>query len=326
MKQVKLYPETLQIKFEEINGLVSVVWKVKTKINLFQDKYIEGFFYYYYKYIFRDKDIIIEEDISKDKYIKFSINQKFLLEHFKNYYTKYIKKKAELKDKYLKPYNYISRKHKKIIMEDTKFKYLLDYYIDGITMNMYKNGVFYNPEDKKKDKFLEDINIFKKDNTIQKSPVKYLRNFEKMFDSFKPFYSKSFKVWRGFGSDHILKKDNIITQKIPFSTTLFPYIARDFVPSICCLLEIEVPKNFPVIFINEYISWEEEVILHQCELKVVQVIKTKRKNLYKYLKDKDIPHIIQNSDKKEEKKKIEDLFIVKCEINKILPLPVKEEK
>lgn len=312
MVGVKIYLETLKYDFEEIDGMVALVWNVKYKANILQTKTVEGKLFPTFSEIMEArKDIILVGDTTKGD-IRIALQYRDYIYKFKKFYLKYLKKYNDIKNKYIKPYNTISNKHLKIIMSKPELRQILDGYLLGFLMFMYTGGQKLNFQEMEKDDFEKQLNINRKKGKLSDNKKEILYKLSNSFADF-PRYNKSFTVWRGINYNKNYKKGDRIAQPIPFGTSLFPYVARDFIHNSCCLLEIEVPKKYPVIFINEYDSWEEEVILKQCGMVVTSVKKIKKKNLYRHLKDKNIPFLRLSPPKG---KMVEDLTILSCKIVK----------
>lgn len=317
MKNAKVYLNTFQFDFEEIDSKVALVWSVKYKANIFHDKIAKGIIFPTFYQIMESKEDIILRGTTTKGYIDIALEYKDYIYKFKKFYLKYLKKYKELKNKYIKPYSNISNKHQKIIMKDPKIRQVLDTYLLGYLMYIYTGSQKLNiKEDEKdeKDDFDKQLNIYRKKGKLSSNKEELLIKLSNSFSDF-PKYNKSFTVWRGINYDKNYKKGDKISQLIPFGTSLFPYVSRDFIHKSCCLLEIEVPKNYPTIFINEYDSWEEEVLLRQCDIEIISVKKIKKKNLYRHLKDPNVPLLrISHQHIKDS----EDISILKCKIIKEL--------
>ena len=312
MKTVKVYMDTLKYDFEELDGMVALVWSIKYKANILQDKNTGGEIFPTFSELMESKkDIILVGNTTKGD-IRISLQYKDYIYKFKKFYLKYLKKYNDIKNKYIKPYSKISDRHQKIVMKKPELRQVLDLYLLGYLMFMYTGGQKLNLKEIEKDDFDKKLGINRKKNTLINNKKEILYRLSNSFADF-PRYNKSFTVWRGINYNIKYKKGDRISQPIPFGTSLFPYVARDFIHQSCCLLEIEVPKNYPVIFINEYDSWEEEVLLRQCGMEVTSVKKIKKKNLYRHLKDKNIPFLGLSHPIG---KMIEDLTILRCKIIK----------
>lgn len=311
MKNVKVYLDTFKYDFEEVNSMVAIVWSVKYKANFLQTKTIKGINYINYYFILNMKEIILEHLLDKKDRVIISLSYKDYIYKFKKFYHKYLKKHINLKKKYTDEYKSISKKHETIIMKFPEIRQVIDLYLIGYLMYSYTGGTEINLfKRKEKDDFLKQIDIYRKEKPLLKNNDEILSKLIGVFSKF-PKFNKEFLVWRGLDLDKKFKKGDEITQMIPFGTSLFPYVARDFIKNSCCLLEIEVPKKYPAIFISEYDSWQEEVLLKQCVMRVKSVKKIKKRNLYMHLKDVKIPFL-----KSFEKDQYfdTDLKIIRCEI------------
>jgi len=315
MKNAKVYLNTLQFDFEEVNSMIAIVWSIKYKSNFFQTKTLKSINYVNIYFIVNMKDITLEDLIDKKEKVTISLSYKDYIYKFKKFYHKYLKKNMELRKKYTGKYKSISKKHENIIMKSPEIRQVVDLYLIGYLMFSYMGGTKLNLLKKQeKDDFVKQIDIYKKRKPLMKNTEEIIVKLKEIFPKF-PKYNKKFLVWRGLDLNKKFKKGDEITQMIPFATTLFPYVARDFIKNSCCLLEIEVPKNYPVVFISDYDSWQEEVLLKQCVMKVQNVKKIQKRNLYRHLGDPKIP-FLKSFEKGQDFGS--ELNILRCEIIKEL--------
>ena len=80
-----------------------------------------------------------------------------------------------------------------------------------------------------------------------------------------PRYSKEFTVWRGMGLNFNVEPGNIIKNPMPNSASLLPYTARGFLGNVCCMCQVTIPANFPVIFLHKYRFWEKDMRIFEPE-------------------------------------------------------------
>jgi hypothetical protein len=198
----------------------------------------------------------------------------------KDFFNKYVFDIEKIKNKYIKPYNSISRKHEKLINQKEIYIRMIKLYTSGNLMNMKKETL-----KKDEDKFFSNFsseprNIGTKN--LNNKIIKMIKEF--------PRTNKEVIVWRAIRLDKPSKKGDIIKQDIVFSTSLNPYVSLDFMDS-CCLYKITLPPKYPVLFINKYLPWEEEVMIVPSTIKVDKVHKIKKKDISKFLKDPVFPHV-----------------------------------
>ena len=228
---------------------------------------------------------------------------------FKKYYLKYLKKHTDIIEKYTKKFDPIAVKHLKTISSSIKISNIIENWIrGGLSYVVNRKGEIRKFKEDA-DNFFEKLDLFQEDKF--QNPKVLLKEMNKVFDEF-PKYSKEFTVWRGFNVNKDFQKGDIIKNPIPFSTSLLPYTARGFLGNVCCLLEINVPKKFPAIFLHKFRFWEKEVILPRCNFEVLETKEIKRGDLTKYLGDPDIPWIQQY--KRPETFLTEYIVIAKCKV------------
>lgn len=224
----------------------------------------------------------------------------------KSLFKKYTKEIEGNEKKYIKPYTKISQEHKRIIEEKKEYDRVIDRYVEGEMMGKMK-----------KDDLKEDIDPFlgqfdfkfkgKRTNYIYRTIMGMLEDL--------PRYNKSMILWRGISfENNDFKVGGIIEQKLPFSSSLVPYVSVDFIRENCCLFKLFVPRGYPAIFINKLVEWEEEVILHPAVLKIKKIDTIEYKNLNKFLGDSPYPRFKQAfTDKKDRK-----LHIIECSVKRFL--------
>lgn len=322
MPELKTFPQTLEYHFDNVKGIVQIHFKIFVEFSYGDIRPIK--FY----------DILTTDHISlksqynvasnalsfinfyydifpaKKEFIRISISREDFLRNFKKYYLKFLRKHTGILEKYTKKFDPIARKHLKIIEDNPKITNILQKWIRGeLTYVVNKQGEIRKTNEDI-DIFFEKLDLHQEDKL--QNPKKLIQEMNRIFNKFTR-YSKEFTVWRGLNVDKIFEKGDIIENPIPSPTSLLPYTARGFLGNICCLLEITVPKKFPVIFLHKYRFWEKEVILSSCKFEVIETKKIKRKDLTKYLGDSNIPWIQQF--KRNESPNIpEYMIIAKCEI------------
>jgi len=312
MQELKTIPETLEYYFEKYNGIVYIHLKIFVEVGPGDTRMAEF------------KEIISNDMISlknNAEVISFTgvlenigvfgiyIPRTEFEEVFKQYYSKFLETEEEIIKKYTKKFNPIATKHLAIIQKDPKTTRIMKKWIEcALCYITDKKGevIKFKAE---KDSFFKRLDLHQEDELQNKGVL--LKETIKIFRKF-PGYSKEFTVWRAININRIFKKGDIVTNPVPFSTSLLPYTSRSFLHNTCCLFEITVPKKFPVIFLHKFRFWEKEVILQKCDFRVTNVKKTKRENLSKYLGDPDIPWIRQFS--KPGMVLPETMVIVKCEV------------
>jgi len=230
-----------------------------------------------------------------------SIETNYFKNMTKDFFNKYVKQSKEIQDKYIKPYNLISKKHQKLIEDNSKFKKVIENYAYGYLMFSKKEELI---EDE--DKFFSKFDFFSKGlrtKGINQTILEMLRIFPKT--------TKEITVWRAIRFDKPSKKGDIIKQDIVFSTSLNPYVSLDFMDS-CCLFKITLPPRYPVIFLNKFLEWQDEVILGPAEIKVKKMHIVKKAGINKFLKDPIFPHLRTYGLGMKRSKK--DFYIYDCSI------------
>ena len=242
-------------------------------------------------------------------YIKISVQREEFLIKFKDYYIKFLKKHTDIIKKYTKKFDSIAEKHLKTIEGSSKIMKIMRKWISCTLCYLTTNKGELKKFRDDTDGFFEKLELHQ-DDKLQ-NPKVLLREMNDVFSKFSR-YSKEFTVWRGMNVPMDLKVGNIIKNPMPFSTSLLPYTARSFLGNVCCMLEITIPENFPVIFLHKFRFWEKEVIISSCEFEITSKEKIKREDLTKYLGDPSIPWIQQF--KRPEKFLTEYILIAKCTI------------
>lgn len=319
MVELKTFPDTLEYTFENVRGIVQIYFKIFVEFSYGDIKQ-----YKFYDVLTSDhislksqydmmnpniNNIDFYYNVNNNDYIRISIPREKFLINFKNYYMKYLKKHTDIIKKYTTKYDPIARKHLKIIEENPRINKIMIKWINCALCYLTTNKGELRKFRDDVDDFFEKLDLHQEDDL--QNPKVLLRETNKIFEKF-PRYSKEFTVWRGLNVTQTFEKGNIINNPMPFSTSLLPYTARGFLGNVCCMLEITVPKNFPVIFLHKYRFWEKEVILTSCKFKVESKKKIKRKDLPKYLGDANIPWIQQF--KRQGTGVTDDVIIVKCSI------------
>ena len=244
-------------------------------------------------------------------YIKISVLREEFLIKFKGYYIKFLKKHTDIIKKYTKKFDSIAGKHLKTIESSPKIMKIMRKWISCTLCYLTNNKGELKEFRDDVDGFFEKLDLHQ-DDKLQ-NPKVLLREMNHVFSKF-PRYSKQFTVWRGMNVPMNLKTGNIIKNPMPFSTSLLPYTARSFLGNVCCMLEITIPENFPVIFLHKFRFWEKEVIISSCEFEITSTEQIKREDLTKYLGDPSIPWIQQF--KRGERVLTEYIVIAKCKIVK----------
>lgn len=220
--------------------------------------------------------------------LSFGISYFLLFEEFMNFYMEYVEKFLELRVKYTKRFRYISRIHKKFIKENDKLEKNIETYKKGTSLGETGHISLEKSKGiKVQDKHFRKINVggnSKYYKNYTDTNVKYLL---RMMKKIRP-YTKSFTVWKGVKLGN-LEIGNVIEQNLPFTASILPYVARDFVEGTCCLLEINIPEEYKVIFCNSMTKLREEIIIFPSNLIVYEKITIKKKDLYKYLGDEPFP-------------------------------------
>jgi len=313
MEELRTFPETLEYHFENKNGIVYIFIKIFVEVGYkdFRGAKIEEILSNDMISLRNDSEVIkFTGLINNIGFFSVFIPRTEFEEVFKRYYSKFLEEEEKTIKKYTKKFNSIATKHLDVIQKDPQttrimkkwIECALCYIIDKRTGKVMK----FKEE---KDGFFKRLDLHQEDKLQNKGVL--LKETIKIFEKF-PVYSKEFTVWRAINFDKIFQKGDIVTNPIPFSTTLLPYTSRSFLQNTCCLFEITVPKKFPVIFVHKFRFWEKEVILQKCDFRVISTKRMKRKNLSKYLGDPDIPWIKQFS--RLGTVLPDDMIIVKCEI------------
>jgi len=218
----------------------------------------------------------------KDGPLLLKILNRDIYKMFKKFYQPFLPQIRKVEGKYLNRLKRIGVEHRKVIEMDRYIREGIDKYIRGDLMFMKSGSVV------KKDEFWNQVDVFKEEKLKNDSQV--LRKLENIFKYF-PTYPKKFYVWRGMNMDGIKRGEVLTSRGLPFSTSLYPYLARDFLRRRCCLIRIEVPANYPSIFIHVYKPWEHEVILKKSSYRITSVKKIGRGSLHKILGDPNLPYL-----------------------------------
>lgn len=243
--------------------------------------------------------------------ISYNINSKELLDEFIKYYSKYSKIALATRDKYYKKFKYISNIHRKVIKEDKYTESIIENYIYGTLVGLDMGEDI-------------DITLIKRNEVSKKNVKKHItidfdisvndiKNIMKLIKNIKS-YSKPFRVFRGINLKKELKIGDEIIQRLPFSTSLNPYVSRDFVLGNCCFLDIDVPANYKALFLSDVTKHEEQLVLFPSILTIKNILKIKKKNLYKYLNDQEFPFIREANVLSDKYYYSSDLTILKCSI------------
>ena len=229
----------------------------------------------YLNYSEDNKEIIINGSFSS-----LYVEANYFKNMAKNYFNSYASNTREIKEKYITPYNSVSKKHQKLIKENRKYEKMIDFYTEGYLMNTKKE---FLSEDE--DKFFAKFDLRGKGiggKTINKNILEMLREF--------PRTNKQVTVWRAVRMKKPPKEGEIINQDIVFSTSLNPYISMDFMDK-CCLFKIVLPPRYPVLFINKFLEWQDEVILGPAEITIEKIDIVKKRDVNKFLGDPIFPHL-----------------------------------
>lgn len=314
-------PDTLEYEFVNIRGIVHIHFSIDVQVS---DKDIQRVDFY---------DVMMQDFISLESqynvvnpnwkfldfyydiipetrdYIKISIPREDFLIKFKDYYTKFLKKHTDVLEKYTKKFDPIARKHANIIEENSKVTKIMKKWVDCKLCYLTNSKGELKKFRDDADGFFEKLDLHQ-DDKLQ-NPKVLLKEMINLFNVF-PRYPKEFTVWRGMNLNYNVEVGKIIKNPMPFSTSLLPYTARGFLGNVCCMFEVTVPANFPVIFLHKYRFWEKEVILPECEWEALSVKRIKRIDFPEYLGDPNIPWIQQF--KRNEPITPDDMIIVKCKI------------
>ena len=305
---LKTYPETLKYNFKNINGSLGIEFEIKVKKNFFKTEIVNSEKNIDYHDLLLTMRINLHLIISTDnnKSVEIILEKKNFLQKFENFYKKFIPGLEKQKIKYFKNYEEIGKSHLKTLNTNIDTRIVVDKYIKGYLMGIY-DGEKINLKKKPVNNFVLKLDMYE---DRFRNSIDILKKLENSFKEFK-LYNKKFVVWRGSNFKNDFKEGKILKNQIPFSTSLYPYVARSFLHEHCCLIKINVPKNFPCIFVHRYQPWEKEVILSKCKLKVIKVLDILRDELYSYLGDDDIPYIPPWIDYVDLSKEIK---ILECEI------------
>lgn len=323
MPMLRTFPDSLNYNFENIKGIVHIHFGIDVEI---KEKEIRRVEFY---------DILTQDHISlqsqynlqnpnwkfiefyydvfpeKKEYIGLFIPREKFLIKFKEYYMKYLKKHTGIIEKYTKKLDPIATKHLKVIECNPRVTKVISKWIAGALMYLTTPAGEIREFRDDADGFFEKLDLHQEDDL--QNPKTLLKEMRTIFNKF-PKYNKEFKVWRGMNLNKTLKPGDIIKNPMPFPTSLLPYTARGFLGNVCCMIEVVIPKNFPVIFLHKYRFWEKEVIINSCKFEVISIQQIKRGDLSEYLGDPDIPWIQQF--KRQERLLTEYIDIVKCNIIK----------
>ncbi len=312
MQELRTFPKTLEYHFDKKNGIVYIFIKIFIEVGPedFRRAEIEEILVNDMISLKNDSEVVtFKGSVNNVGIFSVFIPRTEFEEVFKRYYSKFLEAEEETIKKYTKKFNSIATKHLAIIQKEPQTTRIMKKWIEcALCYITDRNGevIKFKAE---KDSFFKRLDLNQEDNLQNKGVL--LKETIKVFKKFPP-YSKEFTVWRAINFDRRFKKGDIVTNPVPFSTSLLPYTSRSFLHSTCCLFEITVPKKFPVIFLHKFRFWEKEVILQKCDFRVTSTKKIKRKNLSKYLGDPNIPWIRQFS--KPGMVLPPDMIIVKCEI------------
>lgn len=289
-----LLPNITKFNLEVKNNNLIIFYEIK-----------ENDYFYIKNYRIISDDDLINNKLTENKYKilsgKFNLYIKydFFIDLVKKQFKIYQKNNNIINKKYLIIFDKISNKHKEIIESNYKFGKTIDQYID--------KNLLYGTDTKEKDidPFFKQFDYFK----LYKKNKEILDMLIQMFKEF-PKTNKEFYLYRGIRID---KNFNLIEQKLPFSCSLLPYISQSFIKEKCCLLKIKIPKNYPLIFLNKFNSWEEEVIVCPSIIKVIKKEKIMNNKLNNYFND---PEFILMNKVLFLPKKPEIINIYECKIEK----------
>lgn len=323
MPLVRTLINTLEYSFVNIRGIVHIKFSIDVQISKNETQNIKfydiltsdhislqsqynfnnpniNFIDFYYDFNNQNKD-----------YIKISVKRAEFLIKFKEYYMKFLKKHTDIIKKYTKKYDPIAKKHLKTIESSPKITKIMTKWVACVLCYLTTSRGELKELRDDADGFFEKLDLHQEDEF--QNPKILLREMNNIFNKFER-YPKEFTVWRGMNIPVKFQAGNIIKNPMPFSTSLLPYTARGFLGNVCCIVEITVPENFPVIFLHKYRFWEKEVILASCDTEITSTQEIKREDLTKYLGDPDIPWIQQF--KRNEQILTEYIVIAKCKIVK----------
>lgn len=290
-------PGSFRCRLANVDGVLGLAWSLRARhpadIAGLAARTVEGVYRLHIGQLaFRSAgDVIVLSGAVGGGRVEQVVDMDRVAAMFERFYPRYVRRLEGIHDKYLSPFEYVGRMHRRAIEGDRRVREAVDRYLRGDLMYVFDGKALAVRPAARQTRLVRRVNPIR--DRYVGDPATLLRDMAALFPRFRP-YSKAMTLWRGVTAGAgSFEEGAVVDSPVPMSTSLLPYVSRDFVAADCCLLEVSVPAGHPSIFVHKYDPWQHEVILAPGRLAVRGVRVIRKGRLNEYLGDPSIPFVRQ---------------------------------